>query len=172
MFIGTQSGRESKLQIKNLKFIEHQPQIEPYNRLPIGQPVEKITYIFVEPYTTHKDFMISSQIRLAEGERFRGTQIEKMLYANFNMLTWITSVYDMTPFNVPNMNYSPDMYNRDSFFSTVSTYNKELNLAIWEQWGKTQTPNGGIGTIITPYMGSVEAKDNEATIEWLIMGNA
>jgi len=66
------------------------------------------------------------------------------------------------------MNYAPDMYNRDCFFSTVSTYNKKLNLSLWEQWGKTQTPRGGIGTIITPLMGSVEAKDNEATIEWLI----
>ncbi len=168
MFIGTQSRQESRLQIKDLKFIEHQPQTEPYNLLPMGKSMDKVTFIFVEPYTTHKDFMISAQTRLAEGKGFRGTQIEKMLYANFNMLTWITSVNDMTPFNVPNMNYSPDMYNRDSFFSTVATYNKELNLAIWEQWGKTQTPEGGIGTIITPYMGSVEAKDNEATIEWLI----
>ncbi|MGE5428017.1 MAG: hypothetical protein ACM3O8_08985, partial [Methylococcaceae bacterium] len=114
------------------------------------------------------DFMISAQTRLAEGKGFKGTQIEKMLYANFNMLTWITTVHDLSPFNVPNMNYSPDMYNRDSFFSTVATYNKELNLSLWEAWGKTQTAKGGIGTIITPYMGSVEAKDNEATIEWLI----
>lgn len=168
MFIGTQSGLESQLQIKNLQFEEHQPQKEAYNLLPMGQPMEKTTYIFTEPYTTHKDFMISAQTRMAEGKGFKGSQIEKMLYANFNMLTWITSVRDMTPFNVPNKNYSPDMYNRDSFFSTVAAYNKVLNLSIWEQWGKTQTPKGGIGTIITPYMGSVEAKDNEATIQWLI----
>ena len=168
MFIGTQSGQESHLQIKNLQFEEHQPHKGAYNLLPMGQKMEKTTYIFTEPYTTHKDFMLSAQTRMAEGRGFKGSQIEKMLYANFNMLTWITSVRDMTPFNVPNMNYSPDMYNRDSFFSTVATYNRELNLSIWEQWGKTQTPKGGIGTIITPYMGSVEAKDNEATIEWLI----
>jgi hypothetical protein len=66
------------------------------------------------------------------------------------------------------MNYAPDMYNRDAFFSIVSTYNRELNLRIWEQWGKTQTAGGAIGTIITPYMGSVEVKGNEATIHWLI----
>ncbi|MCB0614171.1 MAG: hypothetical protein KDC75_12700, partial [Phaeodactylibacter sp.] len=42
------------------------------------------------------------------------------------------------------------------------------NLRIWEQWGKTQNKEGAIGNIITPYMGSVEVKDNEATIEWLI----
>ncbi len=168
MFIGTQSGKESTLQIKDLKIEEHQPQREPYNILPLGKAIEKTSYVFIEPWKSHKDFMISSQTRLAEGKGFRGSQIEKMLYANFNMLTWITSVQDFTPFNVPNMNYMPDMYNRDCFFSTVSTYNKELNLSLWNQWAKTQTPKGAIGTIITPYMGSVEAKDNEASIEWLI----
>ncbi|MGE5394944.1 MAG: hypothetical protein ACM3P1_09370 [Candidatus Saccharibacteria bacterium] len=168
IFIGTQSGRQSRLQIKNLQFSEHQPPSKAYNLLPMGQVKEKITYLFIDPYQSHREFMISSQTRLSEGKGFKGTEIEKMMYANFNMLTWITSVHDLSPFNVPNMNYSPDMYNRDSFFSTVATYNKELNLKLWEAWGNTQTAKGGIGTIITPYMGSVEAKDNEATIEWLI----
>ena len=168
MFIGTQSGQECKLQIKDLKFTEHHPSLEPYNILPIGEKVQKTTYVFAEPWTTHQRFMISAQSRLAEGKEFQGSLIEKMLYANFNMLTWITDTRDFTPFNVPNMNYAPDMYNRDCFFAAVSTYNRELNLSLWEQWGKTQTSKGGIGTIITPLMGSVEAKDNEATIEWLI----
>ncbi|MBI9035014.1 MAG: hypothetical protein JEZ03_11145 [Bacteroidales bacterium] len=168
LFVGTTSGKKATIQIKNLSIAEHQPQREPYNVMPQGKRVQKATYLFVEPYTTHRDFMISSQARLAEGKGFKGSLIEKMLYANLNMLTWITSVNDFTPFNVPNMNYAPDMYNRDSFWSIVATYNKELNLSIWEKWGNTQTAEGAIGTIITPYMGSVEAKDNEATIEWLI----
>jgi hypothetical protein len=168
MFIGTQSGKECRLQIKDLEFTEHHPHQEPFNILPIGKKVTKTNYIFVEPWKSHQQFMISSQSRLAEAMGFKGSLIEKMLYANFNMLTWITDVNDFTPFNVPNMNYAPDMYNRDCFFSTIATYNKELNISNWEQWGKTQTPRGGIGTIITPLMGSVEAKDNEATIEWLI----
>jgi hypothetical protein len=168
MFIGTQSGKECTLQIKELQFAEHTPQIEPYNILPIGEKVQKTTYVFAEPWTTHQQFMISSQSRLAEAKGFEGSLIEKMLYANFNMLTWITDTKDFTPFNVPNMNYAPDMYNRDCFLAAVSTYNKELSLSLWEQWGKTQTAKGGIGTIITPLMGSVEVKDNEATIEWLI----
>jgi len=168
MFIGTQSGKECTLEIKDLQFAEHHPQQEPYNILPLGEKITKTTYVFVEPWKSHQQFKIAAQSRLAEGKGFKGSQIEKMLYANFNMLTWITDVNDFTPFNVPNMNYAPDMYNRDSYFSTVASYNRELNLSIWEQWGKTQTPKGGIGTIITPLMGSVEAKDNEATIEWLI----
>lgn len=168
MFVGTQSGKECKLEIKNLKIVEHQPSREAYNVLPIGKKVEKTTYLFVEPWKSHQQFMISSQTRLAEGKNFDGSQIEKMLYANMNMLTWITDTKDFTPFNVPNMNYAPDMYNRDAFFAIVATYNRELNLSIWEQWGNTQTPKGVIGTIVTPLMGSTEAKDNEATIQWLI----
>lgn len=168
MFLGTTSGKQAFLQFKDLKIVENHPKVLPYNVLPLGKSVEKVTYMFVEPYKTHRDFMISSKTRLAEGMGFKGSGAEKMLYANMQMLTWITSVNDSTPFNVPNMNYSPDMYNRDSFWSMTSTYNKKLNLSIWNQWAKTQNKKGAIGTIITPYMGSVEAKDNEATIEWLI----
>jgi hypothetical protein len=168
LFAGTQSGKGSHLQIKDLKIMQHQPQHEPYNILPLGEKIKKTTYIFAERCKSHRQFMISSQSRLAEGEGFKGSLIEKMLYANFNMLTWITDTKNFAPLNVPNMNYAPDMYNRDSYFSVVSTYNKELNLSVWDQWGRTQTPAGAIGTIITPLMGSVEAKGNEATIEWLM----
>ncbi|MFA6403346.1 MAG: hypothetical protein WCX31_17240 [Salinivirgaceae bacterium] len=41
MFIGTQSGKECFLQIKELRFIEHQPHQEPYNVLPIGEKIVK-----------------------------------------------------------------------------------------------------------------------------------
>lgn len=168
MFIGTQSGKAATIQIKDLKIVEHQPQKQPYNRMDMGEADTKTTYIFVEPWTNHHDFVISSQSRLAEGKGFKGSLIEKILYANFNMLTWITSINDFTPLNVPNMNYAPDMYNRDSFFSIVSSYNEELNLKIWDQWSKTQNPKGAVATIITPYMGTIEVKDNEATIQFLI----
>jgi hypothetical protein len=168
MFIGSLSGKTFRLEIKDLLITKHEPEKEPYNVLQIGKKTTKTSFIFAEPWKDHRQFMISSQTRLAEGTGFRGSQIEKMLYGNLQMLSWIRGINDFKPFNVPNMNYAPDMYNRDSFFSAVSTYNKTLNLSLWEQWAATQTSKGGIGTIITPYMGSVEAKDNEATIEWLI----
>ncbi len=168
MFLGTQSGKEATIQIKDLKIVENQSLKQPYNRMDMGEKVPKTSYLFVEPWTNHHDFVVSSQSRLAEGKGFKGSLIEKMLYANFNMLTWITSINDFTPLNVPNMNYAPDMYNRDSFFSIVSSYNKALNLKIWEQWAKTQNANGAVATIITPYMGTIECKDNEATIQFLI----
>lgn len=168
LFIGASDAKDCSLQIKNLQFVENEPAIEPYNKIAMGETVTKTTYIFVEPFTNHHDFVISSQTRLAEAKKFEGSEIEKMMYANFNMLTWITSIDDFSPFNVPNMNYSPDMYNRDSFFSIVSSYNKELNLSIWNKWAQTQNQKGAVGTIITPYMGSIEVKDNEATIQFLI----
>ena len=168
MFIGSQFGKKYSIQIKDLQIVEHQPLKQPYNKMNMGEKITKTTYVFVEPWTNHRDFVISSQSRLAEGKGFEGSLMEKMLYANFNMLTWITSINDFTPLNVPNMNYAPDMYNRDSFFSIVSSYNEELNLKVWEQWAKTQNSNGAVATIITPYMGTIEAKDNEATIQFLI----
>ena len=168
MFIGAQSSQECDLKIKELRVTRHEPQRVPYNIMPMGETVRKNTFIFAEPWKTHRDFMVSSQLRLAEGLGFKGSALEKMLYANFNMMTWITSVSDFTPLNVPNINYSPDEYNRDSFLSIVSTYNRKLNLEVWEQWGKTQASSGAIKTIITPYMGTIEAKGNEATIHWLI----
>lgn len=168
MFIGSLSGGNCEIQIKDLKIVENNPQSQPYNFLPLGKKIKKTTYIFIDPWKSQHDYMIDAQTRLAEGMNFKGSQIEKIMYANFKMLSWITSVYDFLPFEVPNMNYAPDMYNRDSFWSTVSTYDSVLNVGIWNQWAKTQLPNGGIGTIITPYMGSTEVKDNEATIEWLI----
>ena len=168
MFIGSSDSKDCTLELKDFKIEEHQPESQPYNVMKMGQMATKTTYMFIEPWANHRDFVISSQTRLAEAKGFKGSQIEKMLYANFNMLTWITAIDDFSPFNVPNMNYAPDMYNRDSFFSTVASYNKELNLEIWNRWAETQTERGAIATIITPYMGTIEAKDNEATIHFLI----
>ncbi|MGC1632452.1 MAG: hypothetical protein WA749_10110, partial [Gelidibacter sp.] len=168
MFIGTQSEKEVNVQIKDLQIVENIPQIEPYNRMKMGEISTKTSYVFMEPWTNHHDFVVSSQSRLAEGKGFKGSLIEKMLYANSNMLTWITSIDDFNPSNVPNMNYAPDMYNRDSFFSIASSYNEELNLNVWNQWANTQNAKGAVATIITPYMGTIEAKDNEATIQFLI----
>jgi hypothetical protein len=167
VFIGPSGKKDVQLDIKDFRILQHRVEPKPYNILPQGDTVEKTSYIFIEPWQSQHQFMISSQTRLAEGMGFQGSAIEKMMYANVNMLTWISDINDFSPFLVPNMNYAPDMYNRDTYFSVVATYNKYLNLNLWEKWGKTQIANGAIGTIITPSMGSVEVKDNEATILWL-----
>ena len=86
-------GKNATLQIKDLKIVEHQPRQIPIIFFHLGKAIEKTSYAFVEPWKSHQQFMISSQPRLAEGKGFKGSLIEKMLYANFNMLTWITDEY-------------------------------------------------------------------------------
>ncbi|MGG3560917.1 hypothetical protein ABES03_04745 [Neobacillus rhizosphaerae] len=68
---------------------------------------------------------------------------------------------------VPNVNYSPDMYARDTFWTIVSLNDQRLNEVFLSEFLNTQGPNGVIGTIITPDMGSVEKKNNEAAMELL-----
>jgi hypothetical protein len=83
------------------------------------------------------------------------------------MLCWITDHEDMTPLMVPSLNYAPDMYNRDSFWSAAAIYDRKLSEAIWNKWAATQEHNGAIDTIVTPCQGSIEAKGNEATMEFI-----
>jgi len=59
------------------------------------------------------------------------------------------------------------MYNRDSFWSMMGTYDKESSESIFNEWAATQNEAGTIGTIITPSMGSKELKGNDATLEFL-----
>lgn len=40
---------------------------------------------------------------------------------------WITSRNNFTPLNVPSINYAPDMYNRDSFWSLMGVYDKDAS---------------------------------------------
>ena len=161
---------ESNIEIENFRIEKIIPERYPYHRMPIGEKQNKNIFVFVQKAKDLRDLRLASQTRLSEGLGFGGTEVEKVLYADFLMLTWISSSQDFSPHNVPSINYAPDMYNRDAFWSVVSLKDKELNEAIWKKWGGTQDKNGAIGTIITPYMGSVEKKGNEATCEWIWWG--
>jgi hypothetical protein len=110
---------------------------------------------------------LASQVCLSDGLRFKGTTEEKCLYSCYQMLMWITSAGNFKPLSVPSINYAPDMYNRDSFWSMMGTYNKESSEAVFNEWAATQNDAGTIGTIITPSMGSKELKGNDATLEFL-----
>jgi hypothetical protein len=161
---------KSNIEVQNFEILEITPEKSPYHRMPIGQKQTKTLVIFVQKANDIRALRLASQTRLAEGLGFKGSDIEKVLYADFMMLTWISSASDFSPHNVPSINYAPDMYNRDSFWSIVSVNDKELNESVWKKWGGTQDKRGAIGTIITPYMGSIEKKGNEATCEWIWWG--
>jgi hypothetical protein len=160
-------GEDAAPELQNLLLIYHEGADMPYHPLKIGQTHTKTTFLFAEKGDDIRSLRLASQLRLAEGLGFSGTQAQKVLYADMQMLTWITSEHDFTPLNVPSINYAPDMYNRDSFWSVAGVTDAPLSKAVFDRWGDTQTVKGGIGTIVTPMMGSTEVKDNEATCEWL-----
>ncbi len=158
----------SSLLIKDLEVIRSDAHNYAYHRLEQGKKSVKKVFIFVNPsQATLHDLRLASQIYLAEGLNFVGTTEEKCVYACYQMLMWITSRYNFAPLNVPSINYAPDMYNRDSFWSLMGVYDKEASEEIFNAWASTQDERGAIGTIITPSMGSREVKGNEATLEFL-----
>ncbi len=158
---------KSDILINDFEILRNDPERYPYHRMPIGEKQTKTIFIFAQEAKDIRDIRLACQTRLSEGTGFEGTDVEKVLYADFLMLTWITSASDFSPHNVPSINYAPDMYNRDAFWSIISVYDKELNETVWKKWGGTQDDRGAIGTIITPFMGSIEKKGNEATCEWI-----
>ncbi|VYU11369.1 hypothetical protein [Clostridium paraputrificum] len=160
-------GSIKNFSIKNFRIIKVNGVEKPYHRLMQGQISEKRLFILAKRMDCLRDIRYYSQILLSDGLGFKGNDYEKILYADMQMLTWITSANDFSPLNVPSINYAPDMYNRDSFWSIIGINDKELSEKIWRKWGSTQNELGAIGTIITPYMGSLEVKGNEATCEWI-----
>lgn len=163
----TSAEGEGGLQIRNIRLVRHSGQDRPYHRLCMGHSETKKTFLFVQQAASIRELRLASQLRLAEGLRFTGSDPEKVLFADMQMLTWITSHNDFTPLNVPSINYAPDMYNRDSFWSITGVDDMDLSWKVFSRWGDTQTAEGCIGTIVTPFMGSMDAKGNDATCEWL-----
>ena len=162
------TGKPYQLEIKDLEVIQSIAHEQPYHQLLSGVQNTKRTFIFVTPAKpTLHDVRLASQVSLADGLGFKGTTEEKCLYSCYQMLMWITSADNFKPLSVPSINYAPDMYNRDSFWSMMGTYNKETSEEIFNEWAATQNEAGTIGTIITPSMGSKELKGNDATLEFL-----
>jgi len=162
------AGESYQLEIKDLEVVQSVAAGRAYHQLRAGVLNTKRTFIFVAPAKpTLHDVRLASQVYLADGLRFRGTTEEKCLYSCYQMLMWITSADNFTALSVPSINYAPDMYNRDSFWSQMGIYDKESSESIFNAWAATQNEAGTIGTIITPSMGSKELKGNDATLEFL-----
>ena len=161
-------GTDFKLEVKDLEVTRLDAHNYAYHRLEQGKKAVKKVFIFAAPsQPTLHDLRLASQVYLADGLGFQGSTEEKCLYACYQMLMWITSRNNFAPLNVPSINYAPDMYNRDSFWSMMGVYDKEASEKIFDAWAATQDERGAIGTIITPCMGSREVKGNDATLEFL-----
>lgn len=60
MFLGANNPEKGFLEIKNLKVPENKGFEKSYNKLHLGKSVEKVTYIFSEPWKDQKQFKIST----------------------------------------------------------------------------------------------------------------
>jgi len=161
-------GESYQMEIKDLEVIQSVATVRAFHLLRAGVLNTKRTFIFVVPAKPSlHDVRLASQVYLADGLRFKGSSEEKCLYSCYQMLMWITSADNFTPLSVPSINYAPDMYNRDSYWSQMGIYDKQSSEGIFNAWAATQNEAGTIGTIITPSMGSKELKGNDATLEFL-----
>ncbi|MDP4170623.1 MAG: hypothetical protein Q8906_08435 [Bacillota bacterium] len=165
----TNPGSDNSIELKNFKVKQIEGKSIPYHRLNLGESIEKKYFIFCDDAEYNlRNIRYKSQTNLADGLGLQDlSDVEKILFADMQMLTWITSRENFEPLNVPSINYAPDMYNRDSFWSITAIHDKYLSHKVFNSWGATQNQSGAIGTIITPALGSVEVKGNEATCEWI-----
>lgn len=149
----------------NFGQVKRNGKLDFYNTLDLGKPDTKTVYYFADDIKNIRELKITSQNTFSEGRGFVGGTPEKILYADSRINYTIAGIDDFTPHSVPApVGYAPDMYNRDTFWTTVATRDKELNIRLCERFWDTQDDRGCIGTIITPVTGSIEVKDNESTI--------
>jgi hypothetical protein len=166
------SANGIKIELRGLEVRRLHCRREPYHRLEMDKPIEKTAFIFVDDRVpdTLRGNRLASQLRLAEALGFRGSEIEKVLFADAMMLCWAASPETPRPMLAPSIWYSAagEMYLRDSFFALNGIHNRELNLGVFNLWAENQGPNGAINTLIEPNMANLERKSNDSTPLWLV----
>lgn len=157
-----------KVQTRNIRVFESSAQSIPWHELRQGEELVRTVLIFAEDTkATARNIKLRSQINLAEGLGFQGSEIEKILYADFKMLTWVTEPGVDEPMVVPSTFYF-EMYFRDAFWILNGSGDKFLNENILRRIGETMNDQGEIDNIITAYHGSIEHTDNELPYLYLI----
>ena len=157
-----------EIEIADLSISEVTPITECYNRIEAGEPAVKTMFIFASDASTQGGLRRDSQVALAEGLGCGGTEFEKIMYADRQMLMWIAEPGDFSPHCVPSLGYSPDMYFRDSFWTVVAGYDRDLNEKIFQKWIVSQDEAGCVRTIWTPYVGDQENSPNESTMLFIV----
>ncbi|WP_438351120.1 hypothetical protein ACP8HI_11000 [Paenibacillus sp. FA6] len=167
-YIGESDEMKSQLEAKDIQFFESSPEPIPWHELHQGKELVRTVLIFAEDSeATARNIRLRSQVNLAEGLGFKGTEMEKVLYADFKMLTWVTEPGINEPMVVPSTFYF-EMYFRDVFWILNGTHDSFLNENILRRIGETMNEHGSIDNIITAYHGSIEHTDNELPYLYLI----
>jgi hypothetical protein len=147
-------------------------QHEPYHRLEMGQPQEKIVFIFADNSVpdTLRGYRLASQLHFADAFGFKGSPTEKIIWADTMSLCWQAEPHVDRVMCAPSIFYSAagEMYMRDSFYAMSGLHNRELNEGLFKSWGDNQGNDGSIGTLIPANMGQRERKSNDSTPQWLM----
>jgi hypothetical protein len=160
------------IDITNLKLERLATRNQPYHRLEMDRPEQKTLFIFADEAVpdTARGYRLASQVYLADGLGFKGSDPEKVIYSDTMMLAWTAEPHVFRPLLVPSVYYGAagEMYLRDSFYAASGLNNRELNQSLFELWGANQSPDGEIGTLVNANRGHIERKSNDSTPLWLI----
>ena len=163
---------QGNVDIRNLHLAEVPSHFEPYHRLEMDRPEQKTVFIFASNHVpdTIRGYRLASELYLANALGFRGSDPEKVLYADTMMLTWTAEPHVARPILAPSIFYSAagEMYFRDSFFAVAGTQDRKLNESIFDLWGANQGADGSIGTLVNANRGHIERKSNDSTPLWLL----
>lgn len=163
---------QGNIEVRNLRLTQVPSHFEPYHRLEMDRPEQKTMFIFASEDVpdTIRGYRLASELYVADALRFRGSDPEKVLYADTMMLTWTAEPHMARPILAPSIFYSAagEMYFRDSFFAVAGTQDRPLNESIFELWGANQGADGAIGTLVNANRGHIERKSNDSTPLWLL----
>lgn len=163
---------QGDIDIRKLRLTQVPSHFEPYHRLLMDEPEQKTSFVFASDDVpdTIRGYRLASELSLADALGFRGSDPEKVLYADTMMLTWTAEPHVFRPILAPSIYYSAagEMYFRDSFFAVAGTQDRALNESIFELWGANQGPDGAIGTLVNANRGHIERKSNDSTPLWLL----
>lgn len=161
-----------KIELQGLELRRASTRLQPYHRLEMDRPAEKISFIFVDDQVpnTLRGYRLAAQRHLADGLGFCGRDTEKVVYSDLMMLCWSAAPDYSHPMVAPSIWYSAagEMYMRDSFFALNGIHNRELNEGVFNLWAANQGEDGAINTLIEPYMANLERKSNDSSPLWLI----
>lgn len=159
---------ENFVELRNVRIFESSPDTIPWHELYQGKEIVRTAFIFADEMEfTIRNIRLKSQLYLADGLGFKGSDIEKVVYADAKMLTWVTEPGVDEPVVVPSIYYF-EMYFRDAFWTLNGIWDAFLNENILRRIGNTMDERGCVDNIITAYHGSIEHSDNEITYLYII----
>ncbi|MGB4661191.1 MAG: hypothetical protein WBI07_18610, partial [Mobilitalea sp.] len=156
------------IEVGNIKIFEHSPKLIPWHQLEMGKEMTRTFYLFADEFEPNiRNLRYKSQTYLAEGLGFIGSDTEKIIYADFKMLTWMMEPGLKEPLIAPSIDYF-EMYFRDIFWTLSGSQDKFLNENILRRVEATMNKGGHIDNIITPFYGSREHTNNEIDYLYII----